>query len=398
MKIANIQMAPDIQNNKKSVEVDKDEFSKALGQAVVKSSEDTKEDEVVDLEPNDKDEIPENVLDELLVGFLSLPFMDKSISTTELNPNILDNGEEINLDARENLGLVEIVSDDIKGAVKGAVKLTEGKNPFIPEEITKEYVEQVEKSITFVNNLSLQEESLLSDTNEEAIKKISNLINNRGIESKQVKEQTESTEVVETIKPDTDLLKNLDSKEEDSGKLNKDLSSIDHSFIKEFSKTIQDIKPDLEKPLLSNDNLQRVSDTITQLLETTTEGAQVLKVKLFPEDLGTVDVTLKMEQGKLVARILVDNEQVRGLFTSSVNELSESLVKQNIQVEKINIDLNLNSNTSNNSAFDLNQGGSFDQRRSYNSKNSMNLYNSKAISKVINESNINNNGAISILA
>ena len=182
---------------------------------------------------------------------------------------------------------------------------------------------------------------------------------------------------------------------------NKEISYSENPRINEFNKINTDIKTEAKVEVLSNDNLQRVNDAIIEQIETTTkDGSSVMKVKLYPEDLGTVDVTVTMEEGKLIAKIIVDNEHAKGLFAGKLSELSESLVKQNIQVEKINIDLNLNSNSNpeNNQAFDLNQQGNFNQNRGSKYRNQVKIYNSKVESLVTDSSNIGSGGAISILA
>lgn len=182
---------------------------------------------------------------------------------------------------------------------------------------------------------------------------------------------------------------------------NKEISYSENPRINEFNKINTDIKTEAKVEVLSNDNLQRVNDAIIEQIETTTkDGSSVMKVKLYPEDLGTVDVTVTMEEGKLVAKIIVDNEHAKGLFAGKLSELSESLVKQNIQVEKINIDLNLNSNSNpeNNQAFDLNQQGNFNHNRGFKYRNQVKMYNSKVESLVTDSSNIGSGGAISILA
>lgn len=100
-----------------------------------------------------------------------------------------------------------------------------------------------------------------------------------------------------------------------------------------------------------DENIQRVNDTIIELMDIRADGENSsIKVKLNPEELGFVDVTLKMEEGKLVARILVENEQVRELFNNHMNQLNDKLVKQDINIEKVQIDLNLNSNNHSNSS------------------------------------------------
>lgn len=104
-----------------------------------------------------------------------------------------------------------------------------------------------------------------------------------------------------------------------------------------------------------NENIQLVNETIIDLIDLSGNGEDnTMKVKLYPEELGFVDVTLKMEEGKLVARILVENEQVRELFNGHMNQLNDKLARQNINIERVEIDLNLNSNNSPNSSNNQN--------------------------------------------
>lgn len=100
-----------------------------------------------------------------------------------------------------------------------------------------------------------------------------------------------------------------------------------------------------------DDNLQRVNDSIIELMDLKTDGADSsMRVKLNPEELGFVDLTLKMEEGKLVAKILVENDQVRELFNNHMNSLNDKLARQNISVERVEIDVNLNFNDQSNSS------------------------------------------------
>lgn len=108
---------------------------------------------------------------------------------------------------------------------------------------------------------------------------------------------------------------------------------------------------------ISNENIQNINDSIVQLMETTTEGnTNVMKVQLYPEELGAVNITLKMEDGKLIAKILVDDDYVKQLFVGKIEQLNNSLIKQNVNMKDIFVELNSNSNPNgesgqNNSSF-----------------------------------------------
>lgn len=139
-----------------------------------------------------------------------------------------------------------------------------------------------------------------------------------------------------------------------------------------------------------DENLQKVNDTIIKLMETTKQGnVSEMKVKLYPEELGSVDVTLRMENGKMIAKILVDNEQVKQLFANKINELSNNLEKQNISIDKIQIDVNSNTNF----------GSRPNQNKaSYMKRNSGSLIDIESEENLTVDDTAHRSGAISILA
>ena len=177
------------------------------------------------------------------------------------------------------------------------------------------------------------------------------------------------------------------------------LNSIDNPHLK-ATNSINKPTVEISDVKLSNGNTQKVNDTIIQLVETTKEGdTSLLKVKLYPENFGTVDVSVKMEKGKLTANILVDNDQIKGMFTKSINELNESFLKQNIQIEKINIDLKLDANpNSMNQSFDNGQQEGFNKNQSNMRNRSLGHYYQNTEPLVPAEADIYDTGKLSILA
>lgn len=153
------------------------------------------------------------------------------------------------------------------------------------------------------------------------------------------------------------------------------LNSVDH--VKET------VQPD--------ENLQRINDTIIKLVETTTQGnTSMMKVRLYPEELGSVDVTLKMEDGKLIAKILVENEQIKQMFANKINELSNNLIKHNITIDEIQINANSSSNYN---------GGSNQNKGSNLKRNHRSIFDTGPTDKTTTEDNtVVRSGSISILA
>lgn len=62
-----------------------------------------------------------------------------------------------------------------------------------------------------------------------------------------------------------------------------------------------------------------------------------LKVKLYPEDLGEMEITLSMEHGKLSGKILVETKEVSQVFNDKLNELNQVLKENNINVAKFEV-------------------------------------------------------------
>ena len=145
---------------------------------------------------------------------------------------------------------------------------------------------------------------------------------------------------------------------------------------------------DFQDNILPRKNLEIINNSIVQLMETTTkEGTSTMKVKLYPEELGNVNITLTLEEGKLIAKILVDSAHVKQLFANSMEELNQNLLKQNIHIGDVQVDLN-NSSSGNQQQKDRNY---FAPRRGFN-------FNKEVISNSFSEEKIYETGAVSILA
>lgn len=145
---------------------------------------------------------------------------------------------------------------------------------------------------------------------------------------------------------------------------------------------------DFQDSSLISENIERVSESIIKLMEVESQGdTKVMKVKLHPEELGHVDIILKMEEGKLIANILVDNDGARQLFNNNIQELSQNLIKQNIHIGDMNVDLNNNS-----------QGNSQNQNQKlFRPSRNINVNNGFVSKESINEPVVASRG-VSILA
>lgn len=401
MKITNINIQPNATRSNNSTEPKGDEFTQLLNKIVSDGEEPSDKDIILSDEPTEKD--ADNLLDPMLI--LSNLMMSSSIDTKQYDINSKAFSDE------EVANTMDVERDVVKVDTSNLTG----------HELTLEDFTEKNNFIEFGSNTSLEEESmsLKLDTfsvdehvKNENIKYDDNTVKEKHFSEAPVsgkKEDFHDGRALMRLKDiSKDMPKDISSLSESEEKTieiepNRDTQTkevkvnLTDSIVKEQNKIPIEFKADSPKEIMPNDNIQKIQDTLVHLMETTTEGkASVVKVKLYPEDLGTVDVTLRMEEGKLTAKILVDSEHVKGLFNGKINELNESLVKQNIHIEKISVDLN---NVSEKFNFDFNHNGSFNQgRRNAFKKSNYRAFSSEKIVSQSNETSILGSGAISILA
>lgn len=153
---------------------------------------------------------------------------------------------------------------------------------------------------------------------------------------------------------------------EKSGKLPMEDKEKPESFKAEMfnlqpeTKEVQNTEPKVQEkpiePAVAKENIQRLNDSIIKLIETTTvDNKSVMKVKLYPEELGTLDLTLEIQEGKLIAKITVDNESVKQLFCDKLGELNQNLTKQNINIQEFKVEVKPEA------SLDFNFQGEFNQ-------------------------------------
>lgn len=161
-----------------------------------------------------------------------------------------------------------------------------------------------------------------------------------------------------------------------------------------------EINPEIlpEEQVLLKENIQNINETIIRLVETTTEGqTSVMKVQLYPEDLGTVNVVLKMDKGKVSTRIIVDNDHIKQLFISKVNEISDNLVKQNISMDKVEVELNENLSLNANSHYDSGENFNRNNRENFK-RNQLFSFEREQVSEDVMTDKYSSLSSISILA
>ena len=108
----------------------------------------------------------------------------------------------------------------------------------------------------------------------------------------------------------------------------------------------------------------QVADKIFTTLEQ--KGPTEFKMQLQPDNLGQIDISLKISEGKLIIDILADKSQTQALLTSQVDKLISSMGLQNVQVESVQVGQQMNSgsqNGQNHQGYQMNSGMDFSQGR-----------------------------------
>jgi len=72
-------------------------------------------------------------------------------------------------------------------------------------------------------------------------------------------------------------------------------------------------------------------------------GKSEINVKLNPPELGNMKINIKMEGNQLVAKVTVENQNVKHAMENNISQLKQCLVEHNIKVNKLDVEINNNS-------------------------------------------------------
>ncbi|MGB4589253.1 MAG: flagellar hook-length control protein FliK [Clostridiaceae bacterium] len=111
----------------------------------------------------------------------------------------------------------------------------------------------------------------------------------------------------------------------------------------EFQKPQIPSSPEVTK--VSGENLEMATKEILHQMETLTEGNKTMvKVKLNPEELGEMEISLSMEEGRLTGKIIVGNKEIQQIFTDKLHELNQTLKENRIDVASFEVKLSSDQN------------------------------------------------------
>ncbi|GGA16138.1 flagellar hook-length control protein FliK [Psychrobacillus lasiicapitis] len=92
-----------------------------------------------------------------------------------------------------------------------------------------------------------------------------------------------------------------------------------------------------EKPAQSEEFLKELQKVMNRVQFGQTGGANRLVIKVYPEQLGTIRIELVQKDGILTAKMLASTALGKELLDSNSSHLKQSLVNQNIQIDKLEI-------------------------------------------------------------
>jgi hypothetical protein len=83
-----------------------------------------------------------------------------------------------------------------------------------------------------------------------------------------------------------------------------------------------------------------------QIARSLLAGKKVVRLQLRPPELGTVKVEMDMKEGALRVGMITENSSVKELLLSNAHELRDALVEQGVKLDRLDVQINHDSNQS----------------------------------------------------
>lgn len=99
---------------------------------------------------------------------------------------------------------------------------------------------------------------------------------------------------------------------------------------------------DLQEGKHAGKLLQEFEHILARAQISQTPNGTRLSIKLFPENLGSLQVELTQKNGVLIANLMTSSNQAKQLIESQLHSLRQSFINQNVHVEKIEITFSQN--------------------------------------------------------
>ena len=183
---------------------------------------------------------------------------------------------------------------------------------------------KVETKITFTEEVSLKDDSVI------------NTKNDQNIESK----DTESVSNPDQMKNASEL----DVKESSDKTQDTDISASGQWTQMKLSATQPQTQTETIKVIPQEQIVQEIETMIVEDLgdSTQVEKVSTTRIQLTPKHLGEMDIELVMKDKELTARLVVEKAETKQLLEQKLTQLTNTLVEQDIKVEQFEVEVSSN--------------------------------------------------------
>ena len=183
---------------------------------------------------------------------------------------------------------------------------------------------KVETNITFTEEVSLKDDSVI------------NTKNDQNIESK----DTESVSNPDQMKNASEL----DVKESSDKTQNTDISASGQWTQIKLSATQPQTQTETIKVIPQEQIVQEIETMIVEDLNQfdQVERVSTTRIQLTPKNLGEMDIELVMKDKKLTARLVVEKAETKQLLEQKLTQLTNTLAEQDIKVEQFEVEVSSN--------------------------------------------------------
>lgn len=234
--------------------------------------------------------------------------------------------------------------------VKAVENLVEQIIEAMPEgELKENLIMQLEEKLPEVQVEAkvLPEEEVKTEVKEEVKSEIVKVVEKT--ENKEVKVQEVKVDVKTETETDTE-----DKKPEFRGQkvtLVKEQTSIEDqvAMMKSQSAIVSDVK-EMPKNALVRNVMNQVVQGVKMSVNMSDQGSEIL-IKLNPKQLGNVELKMAFEGEKLVAQIQVENQTVKSILESNLEDLRNALKDSGYSVEGLEVSVNQDDTEQREQAF-----------------------------------------------
>lgn len=96
---------------------------------------------------------------------------------------------------------------------------------------------------------------------------------------------------------------------------------------------------ELTKPEFEKFRFEFTKNLVAPLRQAISDGGQTLRIQVFPENLGHIDIVVSMQDGKMHAQLTTSSTVTKEVLEMQLPQLRQSLLDQGIQLDQLEIDL-----------------------------------------------------------